>query len=199
MGDKVTNLGVGFLVTVVVARYLGPEEFGLFSYAISVSTLFAAAGHMGLSGLVVREIVKRPDERGTTLGTTLGLKLIGMGGGYLLLLLYAGLYEGISSIEFVLLATAGAVLLLRPFDIVDFWFQAFVQARYVSFARISGLLISSALKVSCVFLGASVIYFVAANVIQALVVAAMLLVLYSAKSVIVNRVVQVSRFMRHTY
>jgi O-antigen/teichoic acid export membrane protein len=182
MGDKVTNLGVSFFVTVVVARYLGPEEFGLFSYAISVSSLFAAAGHMGLSGLVVREVVKRPDERGTTLGTTLGLKLIGMGGGYLLLLLYAGLYEGISSIEFVLLATAGAVLLLRPFDIVDFWFQAFVQARYVSFARISGLLISSALKVSCVFLGASVIYFVAANVIQALVVAAMLLVLYSAKS-----------------
>ena len=182
MGDKVTNLGVSFLITVVVARYLGPEEFGLFSYAISVSALFAAAGHMGLSGLVVREIVKKPDERGTTLGTTLGLKLIGMGGGYLLLLLYAGLYEGFSSIEFALLAIAGAVLLLRPFDIVDFWFQAFVQARYVTFARISGLLVSSALKLSFVFFGASVIYFVAANVMQAFVVAAMFLVLYSTKS-----------------
>lgn len=182
MGDKVTNLGVSFLVTVVVARYLGPEDFGLFSYAISVTALFAAAGHMGLSGLVVREIVSKPEVRGETLGTTIGLKLIGMGIGYVALLVYGALYEGIRSEEFVLLAIAGIVLLMRPFDVVDFWFQAFVQARYVTVARLSGLAASSALKLAFVVGGASVVYFVAANVAQALVVMVAFLIVYSLKS-----------------
>ncbi|MBE0508635.1 MAG: flippase [Marinospirillum sp.] len=182
MGDKITNLGVGFLVTVVVARYLGPEDFGIFSYAISVAALFAAAGHMGLSGLVVREIVKKPDERGVTLGTTLGLKFIGMALGYTLLLVYAIAYEGVTSIEFTVLAIAGAVLLVRPFDIIDFWFQAFVQARYVTYARLTGLAVSSVLKLLFVFLGFSVVYFVAANLIQAIAIAIAFLFVYKIKS-----------------
>lgn len=182
MGDKITNLGVGFLVTALVARYLGPEHFGIYSYAISVAGLFAAAGHMGLSGLVVREIVKKPDERGVTLGTTLGLKFIGMALGYTLLLIYAMAYEGVSSIEFTAVAIAGAVLLFRPFDIIDFWFQAFVQARYVTYARLTGLAVSSVLKLLFVFLGLSVNYFVAANLIQAIAIAIAFLFVYKIKS-----------------
>src|SRR5690606_29006651 len=107
-------------------------------YAISVSALFAAAGHMGLSGLVIREIVQKPDERDATLGTTLGLKFIGMVLGYALLIVYAFIYEGVASIEFAVLVVAGAAMLLGPFDIIDFWFQAFLQARYVTFSRLAG-------------------------------------------------------------
>ncbi len=182
MGDKVTSIVVGFLVTVIVARYLGPEDFGVFSYAISVAALFAAAGHMGLSGLVVREVVKKPEERGVVLGTTLALKFIGMLLGYISLIGYAAFYEGIASVEFKVLAIAGAVLLFRPFDIVDFWFQAFVKARYVTVARLAGLLAGSVLKISFVALGLSVFFFVAANLFQAVVVAFALLVMYKLKS-----------------
>lgn len=182
MGDKVVGLGVSFLVTVVVARYLGPENFGILSYAISLSALFAAAGHVGLSGLVVREIVKKPDERSVTLGTTLGLKLIGMVLGYTLLLSYAAVYEGVRSNEFLIIAIAGAALLLLPFDTVDFWFQAFVQARYVTFARLAGLAVGSFLKLAFVFFGFGLTYLAFANLVQAIAIAVALLLIYKIKS-----------------
>lgn len=182
MGDKVATLVVGFFVTVLVARYLGPEDFGLYSYAISVAAIFSAAGHMGLSGLVVREIVKRPDDRGETLGTTLSLKFIGMGVGYVVLLAYAALYEGISSPEFIMLAIAGAALLFSPFQVFDFWFQAFVKAKYVTYSRLIALVASSGLKISFVFLGAGVIYFVGANLAQAVIVFLAVVFFYKATS-----------------
>ncbi|SIN79205.1 flippase [Salinivibrio sp. ES.052] len=182
IGDKLTNLVVGFLVTVVVARYLGPEDFGLFSYAISVSTLFSVIGHMGISGLVVREIVKKPSERGVTLGTTFGLKLLGMSTGYFFLLLYAFIYEGVSSMEFQALAIAGAILLVKPFDIIDFWFQAFVQAIYVAYARLLALVVSAVIKLVFVSLGLSVVYFVTANLIQAIAIAILFILVYKFKS-----------------
>ncbi|MDP5291628.1 flippase [Oceanimonas sp. CHS3-5] len=182
MGGKITSLGVGFVVTVIVARYLGPEDFGIFSYALSISALFSAVGHMGLSGLIVREIIKKPDERGVTLGTTLGLKFIGMVLSYTLLLVYAIIYEEVSSSEFTVLVIAGAILLFRPFDIIDFWFQAFLKAKYVTYALLWALAVSSVLKLFFVFSSLSVVYFVSANLIQAIAMAIAFLFIYMTKS-----------------
>ena len=37
-GDKILRMGVGLLVGGWVARYLGPEQFGLMSYAMALSS-----------------------------------------------------------------------------------------------------------------------------------------------------------------
>ena len=78
MAERLLNIGVGFLMAILLARYLGPEQFGILAYAISMTAIFASAGHMGLAGLVVREVVQQPDKVPETLGTTFMLKLTGM-------------------------------------------------------------------------------------------------------------------------
>ncbi len=55
--EKILRMVVGLFVGVWVARYLGPEQFGLFSYALSFVGLFAAVATLGLHGIVVRELV----------------------------------------------------------------------------------------------------------------------------------------------
>ena len=182
MGDRFISLGIGFLVTVVIARYLGPRDFGTYSYIISLVSLFAVAGHMGLSGLVVREIVKKPSERGSVLGTTFTLKLVGMSIGYLGLLIYGSIHEGTDSVEFFLILIAGSTLILSCFDVIDYWFQSFVQAKYVSIANLVGLCVSSVAKLLFVFLGLSLTFFVLANVFQTITLSIILLSFYLLKS-----------------
>ncbi|WP_018950419.1 flippase [Thioalkalivibrio sp. ALMg11] len=182
MGEKVVGLGMAFVATVFVARYLGPENFGSLAYALSLAALFAAAGHMGLHGLIVREIVKDESGRAETLGTSAVLKLLGMGTGYVVLLTYAVAYEGLGSTEFYLIAIAGAALLFRPLDVVDFWFQAFVQARYVAFARVSSHVAATALLLGLVVAGARLEYFATAQVLQAVVAALLLLLFFRLKA-----------------
>lgn len=182
MGEKMLGMALAFVATVFVARYLGPEDFGALAYALSLAALFAAAGHMGLSGLVVREIVKNEADRGETLGTVALLKLLGTGAGYVVLLIYAASYEGVGSTEFYLIAFAGAALLFRPIDVIDFWFQAFVQARYTAIARISSHLATTAFKLSLVFAGSSLVYFATAQILQAALAALLLLVFFWLKA-----------------
>ncbi len=178
MGDKIANLVVTFFVTVLLARYLGPSDFGIYSYAISITALFAVASHMGLSGLVVKEIVQKPEERGVTLGTTFGLKLAGVVVGYLMILGYAWGFEGTNDVEFFAIVIAGVSIIFMPLDIIDYWFQAFVRARHVTVARLAGLAVASLLQGSMVLLSLSVLYFVAANSIKSLVIAIGLLLIY---------------------
>lgn len=182
MGEKVIGLGLAFVATVFVARHLGPEDFGSLAYALSLAALFAAAGHMGLQGLVVREIVKDETGRAETLGTSALLKLLGMGAGYLVLLTYAVAYEGLGSTEYYLIAIAGAALLFRPLDVVDFWFQAFVQARYAAIARVSSHVVATAFKLGLVFAGSGLVYFATAQVLQAVVAALLLLLFFRLKA-----------------
>ena len=182
MGERIISIGLAFIATVFIARYLGPEDFGALAYAISLAALFAAAGHMGLSGLVVREIVKDPNGRGEILGTVASLKFIGMVTGYIILLIYAATYEGLGTTNFYLISIAGAALLFRPLDVIDFWFQAFVQARYVAIARLSAHLATTAFKLILVFAGSSLVYFATAQILQTALAALLLLLFFKLKA-----------------
>ena len=182
LAEKVLSLGLGFLAVVLVARYLGPDEFGTIAYATSLVALFGISGHLGLHGLVVREIVKEPALRATTMGTTAILRFIGVLAGYFLLLLYAGLYEGAGTVRFAFIAIAGASLLFMPCDVVDYWFNAFVQARYVSIARFLGKLIFAGLTLTLVFLDSHLVLFAVPYLLQALVGGMILLLLYRLKA-----------------
>src|SRR5688572_22754302 len=63
LGEKVLTLGVSFALSIWLARHLGPEKFGMFSYGIALVGLFSMLGHLGLEGLTVRELVNNPGNQ----------------------------------------------------------------------------------------------------------------------------------------
>lgn len=182
LGEKLVALTLGLLATILLARYLGPERFGTLAYATSLVALFGISGHLGLHGLVVRELVREPERRPDTMGTTTALKFVGAAVGYVLLLGYAAFLEGLDSPVFLLIATAGAALLLTPTDVVDYWFNAFLQARHVTAARIGGQVVFAASIVLLVLLDANVQAFGLPYLAQAAVAALLLILLYAVRS-----------------
>jgi O-antigen/teichoic acid export membrane protein len=75
--EQILRLIAGFFVGVWVARYLGPEKFGLFSYALAFVFIFQGIAKLGLDGIVVRDLVQEPEKRDVYLGTSFWLKLLG--------------------------------------------------------------------------------------------------------------------------
>lgn len=55
---KVASLGFTFAVTVYLARLLGPEEFGLYSFVFSLISVAAVVPQFGLPGLLIRETAR---------------------------------------------------------------------------------------------------------------------------------------------
>lgn len=53
-GLKLLSLGIGIATTVVLARLLGPANFGLYSLIIAVASLASLPAHAGFETLVVR-------------------------------------------------------------------------------------------------------------------------------------------------
>ena len=178
MAERLLHIGVGFAMAVLLARYLGPEQFGLLSYAIAMTAIFASAGHMGLAGLVVREVVRKPQIIPETLGTTFVLKLSGMLVGFVLVLLYALLFEEIGSTEFWILLIVASAIFFQTFDVVEYWFQSQVQARYPAIAKSSAVLLAAAIRLLLIVSGAGVMAFAFAHTAQFLIAALLLALLY---------------------
>jgi len=169
--EKILRMLVGLVVGVWVARYLGPERYGLFSYAQSFVGLFAVVATLGLDSILVRELVKDESKRDILLGTTFRLKLLGAGA--VLLLLAATVQftsnDGYTNALVFLIASA---TVFQSFNVIDLYFQSKVLSKFVVFANTISLALLSLLKIACILLRAPLTAFAFLVLLDAIVLAA---------------------------
>ncbi len=169
-------MGVGLFVGVWIARYLGPEQFGLLNFALAFTGLFGAIAALGLQGIVVRDIVRDPDSARLTLGTAALLQLIG---GLLSFLLILGAIAHLrpdDTIARSIVAILGSMMLLKASDIAVFWFESQVQSKYTVWVQNSAFLLFAAIKVLLILQEASLTAFVWTMLAEAAVVSLLLFV-----------------------
>lgn len=177
-GDRLLRMGVGLLVGVWVARYLGPEGYGLLSFAGSYVMLFSALALFGLESLVVRELVTHPEERGSILGTGCLIRLITGACSYILALVFLLLTRPDDTVMLLMVAILGSSLLFQALDLTDLWFQSRVASRFSVMARSSAFLLSAFAKLAMVISGASLTAITIATASEALFAALTLLLAY---------------------
>lgn len=174
--ERLGSALISVLVTAVVARFLGPADFGKLAYALSMATIFAIIGHIGLDTLVVRELRSEPSKANVTLGTVMMLKFGAHGIAAALLLVFVFVAPGHDGVDHGLFAFAAVFTALSALNTLAVWFHARIEGRIVSLSTLAGSLTSSAFKATLVLLGASVLWFAAANVIFIVVTALFLYV-----------------------
>ncbi|RKZ36637.1 MAG: flippase, partial [Gammaproteobacteria bacterium] len=181
MAERVLRMVVALFVGVYVARYLGPERFGLLSYANSFVGLFIALATLGLDGIVVRELVKTPARRDELLGTAFGLKIVGVILMWLVIITAVPLTENDVQTNSLIAIIAFAAI-FQAFNVIDFNYQAEVKSKYVVHAQLVQLTISSITKLVLIAINASLIWFAWVYCLDAVVFAIGLSVMYLRKS-----------------
>ena len=156
--EKILRMVVGLLVGVWVARYLGPEKFGLLSFAQSFVGLFTIFATLGLDEIVVRELVKDESKRDSLVGTTFWLKLFGAFF-VLLVLAFAVNFTSNDHETNILVFIIASAIIFQSFNIVDFYFQSKVMGIFVAYANFISLFISSIVKIALILSHASLIAF----------------------------------------
>ncbi len=176
--DKGLRLGTGLVVNAWMARYLGPEQFGIFNYALAFAMIFSTLANLGLDGIVVRDIVRDPSCRDETLGSAFVLKVVS---GILTLLVTIAsiaLLRPNDSLTFWVVAVTAAGTVFQAFDTIDFWFQSQVRSKSVVYARSAAFLAMSFLKIALILAHAPLVAFALAGLGEMALAAAGLVVAY---------------------
>lgn len=155
--DRLVRMGFGVVVSVWLARSLGPERFGQLSYAIAFSGLFGAVAGLGLDGIVVRELVRNPDDKNRIIGSTFVLKLIGSCAAFSMAWGAINYFRPLDAETVLLVTILAAGMLFQVCDAVDLWFQANVISKYSVLTRNFAFLFSSAVKIYLIYIKAAVL------------------------------------------
>ena len=149
---------LGLFVSVAVARYLGPKDFGLYSYVLSIIALVGVVTNLGLQNLAKRELVEQPERRDVIMGTCFVLSLLAGVVAYAAMLLIVGLATD-RSLLLGLFALLGGTLLLNPLKCIEIWFQSQVRSDLsVTASSIASVLFAS-IKISAIYFEADLLHF----------------------------------------
>lgn len=157
-GERVLQMGFALVTGVWVTRYLGPEQYGLFSYAMAFVGLFSVLTHLGLNDIVVRDLVQRAEIKNAILGTTLILRIVGCGLALVLVVISTLVTRPDNSLmlPLVIILSVPAFLNAAPFDA---WFQSQVQAKDVVLVRNAAYIFMCGVRIILIQLHASLIAF----------------------------------------
>jgi O-antigen/teichoic acid export membrane protein len=157
-GEKILRIVVGLFIGVWIIRYLGPEQFGDFSYALSFVGLFTAIATLGLDGIVIRELVKDESRRDELIGTAFWLKLMSAFGVLVILAIAVNFTSNDTSINTLVFIIASATI-FQSFNVVDMYFQSKVLSKYVVYLNVISLFLSSMVKIALILNEAPLIAF----------------------------------------
>jgi len=152
-------MGFGVVISVWVARYLGPDKFGTLNYAIAFAGLFGALASLGLDGVVVRCIIQYPAEKEKILSSAFILKFTGGISAFLLSLVAAKAVRPADTDSVWLVGIVAAGTIFQSFDIIDLWFQARVKSKYTVLAKNGAFIILAMTKICMILLEAPLIAF----------------------------------------
>lgn len=158
---KLVNMFGGLLVGIIVARYLGPEQYGLMNYVISYVFLFQTFALFGLDSIEIREEARAQKPYTTIIGTAFCLKLI-FGFFFIIVAIATSWLMEADGYTTLLIAIYSLSVVLNSLIVIRNYFTAIVQNEYVVKAEISRTLISVAIKLTLLLTDASLTWFVLA-------------------------------------
>jgi PST family polysaccharide transporter len=176
--DKMLRMGVGLLVNIWVVRYLGPDRFGLLSYATAFVALCSAVATLGLDGIVVRELVRSPSSNREILGSAFLLRSAGAVAMMLTVITAVYLLRHGDSTTTQLVAIIAAGSFFQAFDVIDFWFQSRVLSKYTVMAKNAAFLAAASIKICLIVGHAPLVAFAWAALVEAALAAAGLVAVY---------------------
>lgn len=171
------RLFIGLFVSVAVARYLGPGDFGLFNFIISILALLGVVAKLGLPNLLKREMVRFPEKRDRYMG--IHFVLTGSAGLLAYCLLLTGLrLSGAHSELFALAAVMGGSLLISAFAVTEVWFQSQVRAKLSVLASSITVGVFAGFKVGALALGYGLLTFAYLFLLESIVLECIKLYFY---------------------
>lgn len=180
--EKIFRIAIGLFVTVWLARYLGPEQFGVFNYALSFVAIFGVFSSLGLDKLVTKELLSRPQDSHEIMGTSFMLRFIGA----IFLLPLATFSISIvrpdNDLMFIMVIIISSSFFFTSFEIIKYWFESHVQAKYSAIIDAIVIFTSSIIKGILIILEAPLVAFAWVVVIESILLAIGLIIIYIKKS-----------------
>ena len=170
LGGKIVNMASALFVGILVARYLGPENYGIMNYVISYVAIFSVFATFGLDNIEIRELSRQDDKKNIILGTCFSLRILFAVIAYLGIVISLFLYKTDLFTSLMVLAY-GLTLFAGTGNILRNYFTSIVKNKYIVKSEICRTFIGAVIKILLLLIQAPLEYFIYAQIFDTVLVA----------------------------
>lgn len=166
------------VIGMLTARYLGPSNYGLISYAGSIVAFVVPIMNLGFSNVLVQEVTNHPEEEGEIFGSSILLSLCSAIACIIGVTVYTFWVDKNEPITNYVVMLYSIMLIFQAFELIQYWFQAKLLSKYMSIASLIAYVVVAAYKIILLVNKASVFFFAISNSLDYLLIAILLFVIY---------------------
>jgi polysaccharide transporter, PST family len=171
--DRVVRLGLGFVMSILLARYLTIADFGILNYLMSFFVIFAALGSFGVNGIAVK-LMSYIEKSNKIITSALLIYVAGVTFSAVIMFTLINVMSP-NDIEVKLLSLILSIsLLLKPSDVIRFWFESQLMSKFTVFSDVSAFIFIFFAKIIMIALNAPLAYFLVACFMELLISSLML-------------------------
>lgn len=175
---RVIQAVFALIINMLTARYLGPSNFGLITYASSLVAFVVPVMNLGFSAILVQEVVNNPEREGKTLGTSLLLSLCSSVLCIIGVLAFAFIANHDEPVTIMVCLLYSFILIFQALDLMQYWFQAKFLSKYTSIVSLCAYLIVSAYKIYLLVTAKSVYWFAISNAFDYALISISIIIIY---------------------
>lgn len=184
MFAEVISKSILFFVTVVITRYLGVEEYGKFSFALTFTSLFSVLMDFGFNSLISRDIPKKRELAKKYTDNILAIKIILSLITFIAIFILINLLNKSADVRNLIYLASVYVVIQGFLLFFQFIFQSFEKMQYSFISRVSYTTFLLILAVIFIFLNLEsfgILYAYILSTILALLISSILIRKYFVK------------------
>lgn len=169
LGGKIVNMASALFIGILVARYLGPNNYGIMNYVISYVSIFSIIASFGLDDIEIRELSKHNENRNIILGSCFFIRIVFATIAYIGIIVSLLFYQT-DRLTFSMILVYGLTLFSGTGNIFRNYFTSIVQNRYIVKSEIMRTALGGLIKILLLWLKAPLEYFIYSQILDSIIV-----------------------------
>ncbi|MFM9973059.1 MAG: flippase [Beijerinckiaceae bacterium] len=186
-GEQILRMAIGLLITVALARHLGPVEFGIYSLVLATVGMVGALIPLSVDHVIQRHLIAEPTQEAAILGSATALRIFAMAVAVVIAAVAIFWLERGNDTAILLAVLGASTVFFHPLETISVWFASQLKIKNVALARTPAFLAMSLARLTAIWIGSPVPVFLAISGIEGALVAMGLAAAYRAAGGSVRR------------
>lgn len=170
IGGEILSRVLGVVLFIILARYLGPEDFGIYSLALSFYMIFSLISNFGLSNLLVKDIAREKEIASKYIGSIIVIKSILSIACIILLMFLAWILNYQFKTTLAILIYSIALIFSSHMETFSSLFRAYEVMQYSSLINILRSIVGFILVLTAMYIQLGLLEIVGTQVISFFIV-----------------------------
>ena len=182
VGGKILQMIISFFVSILTARYLGPNNYGLINYAGAYIAFFTSICTLGINSVIIKEFFDFPESQGETIGTSIFMRFLSSILSAITIIATVMVVDADEPTTIIVVVLSSIALLFQVFDTFNYWFQSLYQSKVTAIATLIAYIVTTIYRIILLWRGANVKWFAFASSVDYIVLAVVLSSAYKHKN-----------------